>query len=281
MAKFKPRFTAPNSNNNYYYKNNPYYQSGYGLPNCTCYAFGRFWELLGGSKPTLSLRNAESWWKENDGYKRGQTPKLGAVICWRKGVVGVEEDGAGHVAIVEQINADGSIVTSNSAWKGALFYTQTLKPPYALGGTYVLQGFIYPPKEFDEAPKEDKPASSGKTYTVQQGDTMWEIAEAHGVTLEALIKANPQIENPDIIHVGEVLNIPAGGAQNAPQELKEGDKVKMAKGAPVYDSSVTFSPWVYDSVLYVRELSGNRAVVSTQKTGAITGAVDKKYLTKI
>lgn len=63
--------------------------------------------------------------------------------------------------------------------------------------------------------------------------------------------------------------------------LAVGDKVKLASNAPVYGSSTKFSSWVYSSTLYVREISGNRVVISTQKTGAVTGAVDKKYLTKI
>lgn len=68
---------------------------------------------------------------------------------------------------------------------------------------------------------------------------------------------------------------------SAAASLAVGDKVKMASNAPVYGSSKKFSSWVYSSTLYVREISGNRIVISTQKTGAITGAVDKKYLTKI
>lgn len=68
---------------------------------------------------------------------------------------------------------------------------------------------------------------------------------------------------------------------SAAASLAVGDKVKLASYAPVYGSSTKFSSWVYSSTLYVREISGNRIVISTQKTGAITGAVDKKYLTKI
>ena len=68
---------------------------------------------------------------------------------------------------------------------------------------------------------------------------------------------------------------------SAAASLAVGDKVKMASNAPVYGGSTKFSSWVYSSTLYVREISGNRVVISTQKTGAITGAVDKKYLTKI
>lgn len=62
--------------------------------------------------------------------------------------------------------------------------------------------------------------------------------------------------------------------------FKVGDKVKLTKNAPIYGTKETFSSWVYNSTLYVREIDGSRIVISTQKTGAITGAVDKKYLTK-
>lgn len=63
--------------------------------------------------------------------------------------------------------------------------------------------------------------------------------------------------------------------------LAVGDKVKLAANAPTYGTSQKFSSWVYSSTLYVREISGSRIVISTQKTGAVTGAVDKKYLTKV
>lgn len=63
--------------------------------------------------------------------------------------------------------------------------------------------------------------------------------------------------------------------------LSVGDKVKMTVNAPVYGKTGKFASWVYASTLYVREINGSRIVISTQRTGAITGAVDKKYLTKI
>lgn len=63
--------------------------------------------------------------------------------------------------------------------------------------------------------------------------------------------------------------------------LAVGDKVKLASNAPAYGSTTKFQSWVYSSTLYVREINGDRVVISTQKTGAVTGAVDKKYLTKV
>ena len=67
----------------------------------------------------------------------------------------------------------------------------------------------------------------------------------------------------------------------APAGIKVGDKVKMKKNAPQYGKTSKFQSWVYSSTLFAREVDGNRVVISTQKTGDITGAVDKKYLTKI
>lgn len=63
--------------------------------------------------------------------------------------------------------------------------------------------------------------------------------------------------------------------------LKKLDKVRLTKDATVYGKSETFQPWVYKATLYVREINGDRIVVSTQKTGAITGAVHKNHITKI
>jgi hypothetical protein len=117
------------------------------LPNCVGYAWGRWHELLG-TTPALSQGNAENWWAKADGYKRGSVPLLGAVACWRKGLAGDSSDGAGHVAIVEQVNMDGTIVTSNSSYLGSNFYMRTIKPPYNIGALYTFQGFIYLPIEF-------------------------------------------------------------------------------------------------------------------------------------
>ncbi|MDK2903500.1 MAG: hypothetical protein PWQ93_1419 [Clostridiales bacterium] len=60
-------------------------------------------------------------------------------------------------------------------------------------------------------------------YTVKKGDTMWGIARKYGVSLSALIKANPQIKNPDLIYPGQKINIPAKSG-NSP--AADDDKVR-------------------------------------------------------
>ena len=51
--------------------------------------------------------------------------------------------------------------------------------------------------------------NSSNTYTVAKGDTMFLIAQKLGVSLNALISANPQILNPNVIQIGQVINIPS------------------------------------------------------------------------
>ena len=167
MATFTKRDTRPANSNLYYIKTTyggynkciKIQDDGRVLPNCTGYAWGRFMECQSNVHTcNLSRADAELWYGHtSDGYSRGSTPKLGAVICWHSTRSG------GHVAIVEEIKSDGKIVTSNSAYNGSYFYMRTLSPPnYFMGSSYTFQGFIYNPTNFDPptpptpTPTEDK-----------------------------------------------------------------------------------------------------------------------------
>ena len=166
MSEYTTRLTAPSKDNkNYIHTSAGGFNrcieigNGYCLPNCVGYVWGRWRELLG-KDPKLSRRNAEDWYGyTEDGYKRSQTPKLFAVACWKKGKLWNENDGAGHVAVVEQIKANGDIVTSESVYGGERFRTRTYtkKSAYYLAKGYEFQGFILFPVEVKLTEK--------KTYT--------------------------------------------------------------------------------------------------------------------
>lgn len=161
--KYVPRLdSAGIYQNKYWYSDNPFEWSGYGLPNCTAYAWGRWYELLGFAPSALSTGDGGNWFDHNEnvgGYDSGQTPKLGAIACF-----GSTVGGAGHVAVVEVIDPDGSFVTSNSGYYRPLstyppdtpnyFYTAThnaqTKLSSGMGGRYEFQGFIYIPKSYGE-----------------------------------------------------------------------------------------------------------------------------------
>lgn len=57
----------------------------------------------------------------------------------------------------------------------------------------------------------------GPTYTVKSGDLLDRIAEQCGVTYSALVEANPQVDTPNLIYPGQILNIPiAADSDNQP-----------------------------------------------------------------
>lgn len=157
--KFIPRYEVPNNDNKYYVstKFGGYNKclirnekNGFVLPNCVGYSYGRFIESGSMKSCKLCCGNAKNWWTYNDGYARGLTPRIGAVACWTN-------NGAGHVANVEQVNSDGTIVISMSNYTGTykngrFFQVLTLKKGYKISGL-TFQGFIYNPKDFDSEVK--------------------------------------------------------------------------------------------------------------------------------
>ncbi len=168
-SEYSPRLTAPKKSNKYYYSNkNIFYKTGWGMPNCTCYAYGRAYEILG-AQPNLCIYSAYLWYdynKDNGIYAYGQKPKLGAIACW------VYKDGvSGHVAVVEKITKD-KIYYSNSAWGGEEFYVDSspIDDPSSGWDKWVFQGFIYIGDY--NAPKEEE----------QQGD-VYRVTSDNGVNM--------------------------------------------------------------------------------------------------
>ena len=145
VSTYYPRTTAPNYTDEYYFSNNnPYYPGLAPYPgylnskgNCTWYAWGRAYEILG-YRPSLAPKSAGNWYNNTaDGYQRNNsTPKLGSIMCWDN-----------HVAVVEKINGNMITLSESSYENGAGFLfrtsTDTLanhKYNYYRGN---FQGFIY------------------------------------------------------------------------------------------------------------------------------------------
>lgn len=138
------RKSAPAVNNKYYVKTT---YGGYNkcmlinegtgsvIPNCVGYAYGRFMECANIQTCNLPTTNAKEWYKTAP-YSKGQQPKQGAIACW--------EGNYGHVAFVEEVYANGSILTTQSNYDGERWESKILYPPYDKIGLR-FQGFIYNP----------------------------------------------------------------------------------------------------------------------------------------
>lgn len=181
---FTPRLTRPERGNPYY--NRPQ-NGGYAvgiipgspqdagcdvLANCVGYAAGRFNEVLG--------RGCFAYWQyapdpdqwiaraQAEGLRTGSEPELGAVAVWRH-----------HVAIVEEIHSDWSIITSESGYGCAnpFWISQRSRGGGSWGGEGFL-GFIY-------QPKEEKKMTSGIDISYFQTQVHWEEVTAGFVIIKA------------------------------------------------------------------------------------------------
>lgn len=188
---FVPRLTKPDSSNVYYNSDNPWRYSPLVVGNCTTYAWCRFHEILGTkideSGHRLSTYDAGTWYDGVQGYDKGKSPKLGSILVLDKGPY----SGLGHVAVVEEIHEDGSIVTSEGGYNAYTFQLMDRQPPNYGHSAYVFKGFIYNPEGSDPAPSISEYVdpfvaeaakhigSSGHTWVKDNtsvGDGKWDAA---------------------------------------------------------------------------------------------------------
>lgn len=152
------------------------------LANCVGYASGRFNEIINEARNTTGCTyktlncNAENFPERaiSAGLKTGSTPKVGAIIVWQKGSL-VSKDGAGHVAVVERINADGSIYVSESGYNSYAFRNTTRSNKngrWGQGSAYKFRCFIYQPDDVQKWIDGDQPEppTPTPTYKYNIGD---------------------------------------------------------------------------------------------------------------
>lgn len=188
MITFTPRMTIPSSDNKYYIrkdfggyspciagKPNAIGGAKSALANCVGYAWGRIAEITKNPLIKIGFRslssgwpaNAQEWlsYANNCGFTTGMTPKLGAVACWRN-----KANTSGHVAVVEKLLDNGSIVVSESAYKGFAFRVSYLSKTFYKNGL-VFQGFIYLNEEVRPDPEDDQLHVGDKVEIIANGNS--------------------------------------------------------------------------------------------------------------
>ena len=170
---FTMRTTRPANNKNFItrgsggwntcIKGSPRYQYADALANCVGYASGRFNEIINIARETSGCTyttlncNAVNFKEraEAAGLQTGSTPRRGAIMCWGK------EGGAGHVAIVERVNNNNSVYTSESGWgSSSIFWNSTRtnnNGRWGCGAGYYFRCFIYLPDDVQKAIDAEEP----------------------------------------------------------------------------------------------------------------------------
>ena len=177
---FTPQLTVPADTDPYFIrkayggyspciKGNPEKFPGSPLANCVGYAWGIAAEREGTPDCNIGFVSGTTWptnawyWIQNpNGRQTGSTPQLGAIACWRN-----SDWTNGHVASVEQINADGSWLASESGYNGYIFRTHTYPADNSKPG-FIFQGFIY--LNWPEDPPLPPSGDTDVLYPIALGD---------------------------------------------------------------------------------------------------------------
>lgn len=169
------------------------------LANCVGYANGRFNEII--NDPDIKgivkafkyqlICNAENFIEsaKRQGLKISAKPTVGGIMVWQKGATLNSGDGAGHVAIVEEIYKDGSIFTSESGWGSRDWAFKNLRRNNSNGrwgqsSAYKFRGCIVNP-----AVKDGKPVETPKLVVDGIGgtDTVLRMQEFFGTAMDGVI----------------------------------------------------------------------------------------------
>lgn len=100
-------------------------------------------------------------------------------------------DTLGKIASICGVTVD-ALYAANPSLGSVLYAGQTINIP----ASSVVPAPVYVPVY-------------GGTYVVQYGDTLQKIAGRIGTSVANILAVNPQIVNPNLIYVGQVINLPA------------------------------------------------------------------------
>lgn len=119
------------------------------LANCVGYASGRFNELIELARDyhecTYPFFNCNAVYFADRAIENGFTvsdiPRVGSIMCWGGG-----NGDCGHVAVVERVDSNNQVYTSESDYGGTAFYNALRTNDngrWGLSSSFYFRGFIY------------------------------------------------------------------------------------------------------------------------------------------
>jgi surface antigen len=212
------------------------------LANCVGYANGRFAEIIGKDYIEYQLVcNAENFIEKAQQYGLQISNKatLGGIMVW-----GGNGSLAGHVAIVERIDSDNQIYTSESAYGGSAFYNATRRNDngrWGMSSNYWFRGCIVNPSnpQPEPTPSGDEQIKYIQNTLNKHYNTGLVVDGIYGTqTKKGLVKAL-QTELNKQFSAGLVVDGIFG------QKTKNACK-------PIYKGSSGWITWTIQSMLYCR-----------------------------
>lgn len=171
---------------------------------------GQILEVPGSSSSasgTYTVKSGDSLWKIANEY--------GLTVAELKSLNGLTSDNLSVGQVLKVSNSSGSsnssgntytVKSGDSLWKIANQYGVTVNELKSLND---LTSDILSIGQVLKIPSSSSSNSSGSTYTVKAGDSLWNIANQYGITVDELKKLNNLTSNT--LSIGQILKVPSGG----------------------------------------------------------------------
>ena len=103
-------------------------------------------------------------------------------------------------------------------------------------------------------------------HRVRRGENLSRIAKKHGLSLQQLLDANPQIKNPNHIRIGQEIHLP----QQRPGRSTTADTKKAAKApAPAQTSQIETKTQRNQRQKQQQDLAQKKQATPQHKTGGL------------
>ena len=103
-------------------------------------------------------------------------------------------------------------------------------------------------------PTTPPPAPGGQTYYVQRGDTLRKIAAKFSTTVDAILRVNPQITNPNVIYTGQAITLPGDVATHSVQK-GETLRIIASRYGTTVDALLALNPSIWNAnLIYVGQI---------------------------
>ncbi len=171
---------------------------------------GQILEVPGSSSSasgTYTVKSGDSLWKIANEY--------GLTVAELKSLNGLTSDNLSIGQVLKVSNSSGSsnssgntytVKSGDSLWKIANEYGITVNELKSLND---LTSDILSIGQVLQIPSSSSSNNSGSTYTVKAGDSLWNIANKYGITVDELKNLNNLTSNT--LSIGQILKVPSGG----------------------------------------------------------------------
>jgi LysM repeat protein len=131
-------------------------------------------------------------------------------------------------------------------------YNTTMDVLASLNGIYnynlIYEGqrLIVPTTSVSPAPAPQPAPTAAGTYVVQWGDTLRKIADRMNINVNDLIAVNPQLWNPNLIYIGQVIYLPQSASLYT---IQRGDTLKIiaARYGTTMNNLLALNPQIWNA----------------------------------